>query len=114
MIGRRYQDLVPDADLVSPNKTPNLRSYEGWAYSARTPDKEIFLLYFEKGCPRSQIRGAKLDSPYRAQWFDPRSGAWQDAGNGTLRSSVIGIITLPDFPGDTDWGLRLTLSSARP
>ena len=104
-IGKRYQELAPDADLVSPNKTPVLRSYEGWAYCARTPDKTIFLAYFEKGCPRSQVRGAKLNTPYRAQWFDPRSGAWVDAG--TLRSSVIGIIMLPEFPSDVDWGLKL-------
>ena len=62
-IGKRYQELVPNADLVSPNKTPVLRSYEGWAYCARTPDKEIFLLYFEKGCPRSQVRGARPRKP---------------------------------------------------
>lgn len=110
-IGKRYQELVPNADLVSPNKTQILRAYEGWAYCARTPDQEIFLIYFEKGCPKSQVRGARLDSVYRAQWFDPRTGVWQDAGNGTLRSSVIGIITLPDFPSNADWGLRLTLVS---
>jgi hypothetical protein len=110
-LGKRYQELVPNADLVSPNKTPVLQSYEGWAYCARTPDKGIFLLYFEKGCPRSQLRGAKLQSVYRAQWFDPRTGAWQDVGGGTLRSSAIGIIVLPDFPGDTDWGLRLMLQN---
>ena len=108
-IGKRYQDLVPMADLVSPDKTHEIRAYEGWAYCARTPDKNLFLTYFEKGCPRSQVRGAKLNSTYHAEWFDPRSGKWQDvAPNGTLRSSVIGIIMLPDFPGDTDWGLRLT------
>jgi hypothetical protein len=108
-IGRRYQELVPDADLVSPNKTPVLRSYEGWAYCARTPDKAIFLAYFEKGCPRSQIRGAKLNTAYSAEWFDPRIGGWQKVGDGTIRSSVIGILTLPDFPSDADWGLRLML-----
>ena len=113
-LGKRYQDLVPNADLVSPNKTPVLQSYEGWAYCARTPDKDIFMLYFEKGCPRSQVRGAKLQSPYRAQWFDPRTGDWQDVGEGTLRSSPIGIISLPDFPSDADWGLRLMSASARP
>jgi hypothetical protein len=110
-IGKRYQELVPNADLVSPNKTHELRSYEGWAYCARTPDKEIFLAYFEKGCPRSQIRGAKLDTPYSAQWFDPRTGTWQKVGDGTLRSSVIGIITLPEFPSDTDWGLQLVCNT---
>ena len=109
-IGRRYQELAPDADLVSPNKTAELRAYEGWAYCARTPDRDIFLAYFEKGCPRGQIRGAKLNGAYRAEWFDPRNGTFRGAAEGTLRSSVIGIIQLPDFPGDTDWGLRLTYS----
>lgn len=105
-IGKRYQELEPNADLVSPNKTHVLRAYEGWAYCARTPDKTIFLAYFEKGCPRSQIRGARLRTAYHAQWFDPRTGAWQDAG--TLQSSAIGIIQLPEFPSDADWALRLT------
>ena len=113
-IGKRYQELAPDADLVSPNKNPDLRSYEGWAYCARTADRNIFLAYFEKGCPRSQIRGAKLSSLYRAEWFDPRNGTFRDAGNRTVRSSVIGIIMLPDFPGDIDWGLRLTYSGPPP
>jgi hypothetical protein len=45
--------LVPDADLVSPDKDHNLEAFKGWAYSARTLDKEIILLYFEKGCPTS-------------------------------------------------------------
>ena len=108
-IGPRYRELEPDADLVSPDKDHNILSYDGWAYCARTPDKSIFLAYFEKGMPRAQIRGARLNAEYRAEWFDPRKGTWQGiAGGGTLRSSVIGIVMLPDFPGDVDWGLRLT------
>jgi len=58
-IGRHFQDLVPDANLVSPNKTHVTHGYEGWAYCARTPDKSLFLAYFEKGCPRSLIRSAE-------------------------------------------------------
>jgi hypothetical protein len=107
-IGKRYQELVPDADLISPDKDHNLEAYEGWAYCARTPDKEIFLVYFEKGCPTSQVRGAKLWSEYRADWFDPRNGTWQPVGKGSLQSNEIGIIMLPQFPADNDWGLRLT------
>jgi hypothetical protein len=110
-IGKRYQELVPLADLVSPNKTHETLSYEGWAYCARTDDKQIFLVYFEKGCPLSQIRGARLNSVYRAQWFNPRDGTWLDAGNGKLAANKIGIITLPDFPGDADWGLQLIYES---
>ena len=39
-----------------------------------------------------QIRGARLQAAYRAAWFDPRRGTWQDAG--VMRSSRIGIIML--------------------
>ena len=106
-IGPRYEELVPDADLISPDKDHNLLAYDGWAYCARTPDKTIFLAYFEKGVPRAQIRGAKLNAKYRAQWFDPRTGKWLNAGTGELQSGPTGIIQLPEFPVDTDWGLRL-------
>jgi hypothetical protein len=113
-IGKSYQDLEPDADWVFPNRTPVIRGYEGWAYAARTPGKDIFLAYFEKGCPRSQVRGARLNATYRAQWFDPRNGSWRDVGGGTVRSSAIGILTLPAFPDENDWGLRLTYEGPAP
>jgi hypothetical protein len=106
-IGKRYQDLVPDEDFVVPNKTHVVKGYEGWAYAARTADKNIFLAYFEKGCPRSLVRGARILTTYRAQWFDPRNGTWSDIGNGQLKSNVIGEIELPGFPSDLDWGLSL-------
>jgi hypothetical protein len=113
-IGRHFQDLVPDANLVSPNKTHVTHGYEGWAYCARTPDKKLFLAYFEKGCPRSQIRAAEPLSVYRAQWFDPRTGTLRNAGAGTVQSNSIGIVHLPDFPEDADWGLRLIYAGAAP
>jgi Protein of unknown function (DUF4038)/Domain of unknown function (DUF5060) len=106
-IGRRFQELVPDANLVSPNKTHVTLGYEGWAFAARTPDKKSFLVYFEKGCPRSQVRAALPLSLYRAQWFDPRTGSWRDTAGGELKSSSTGIIQLPDLPDNSDWGLRL-------
>jgi hypothetical protein len=106
-IGNHYQDLVPLADLISPNKTRETLGYEGWAYCARTNDKKIFLAYFEKGCPKSQIRGARLNSKYKTQWFNPRDGKWIDAGDGNLYANKIGIIALPDFPDNQDWGLQL-------
>ena len=105
-IGNRYGDLEPNADLVSPNKNAEVRAYEGWAYCARTPDRSIFLAYFEKGAPRAQVRGAIPYATYSAQWFDPRNGTWRDAV--ALRASNIGVIDLPAFPADADWALRLT------
>ncbi|GAA4459751.1 hypothetical protein GCM10023189_33860 [Nibrella saemangeumensis] len=106
-IGRHYQALEPLTDLVYPNKTPDALSYEGWAYCARTPDKNHFLLYFERKCPPAEVRGARLNSVYRAQWFNPRTGTWQPVGEGVLPSSKIGIIKLPELPDERDWGLRL-------
>ena len=107
-IGKSYQDLVPINGLVSPSKTQTILGYEGWAYCSRTPDKNIFMVYFEKGCARSHVRGAKLNSVYRAQWFNPRNGTWQDAGyNGRVYANETGDIRIPDFPTDEDWGLKL-------
>jgi hypothetical protein len=115
-IGKKYQELVPLADIVSPNKTSETLSYDGWPYCVRTGDKQIFMVYFEKGCPKSEIRGTLLNYVYHAQWFNPRDGSWTDAGDGWLASSKIGIINVPDFPENTDWGLCLvyekTLSAA--
>ena len=108
--GRRYQDLVPDANLVSPNSTPQTKGFVGWAYCARTPAKDFFLAYFERDCPnKSMVRGAISRATYKTDWFDPRTGEWSRAGSGRLTANVWGWITLPDFPSQNDWGLKLTL-----
>ena len=64
-------------DPVSPDKDHNLEAYEGWAYSARTPDKEIFLLYFEKG------------RPLRAKFAAPSCGA-STGRTGLIRVTELG------------------------
>jgi hypothetical protein len=106
-IGNSYQELVPFPDLVSPNRTADILSYEGWAYCARTPDKNIFLVYFEKNCPKAQLRGTRLNSIYRAEWFNPRTGSWINAAGGILPSGKTGIIDLPAEPDANDWALKL-------
>lgn len=106
-LGTRYQELVPDEDLLVPHETYTVKGYEGWAYCARTPDKDAFLAYFEKSCPRTLMRGARVLGRYRAQWFDPRNGTWSSVGDGELKADNIGEIQLPAFPSDMDWGLSL-------
>jgi hypothetical protein len=109
--GRRYMELVPDANLVSPSETQVTKGYTGWAYGARTPDKTFFLAYFEKDCPdHSTIRGALPQTTYSAEWFDPRTGRCSKAGDGRLKANVWGWIVLPNFPSNDDWGLKLTVS----
>ena len=110
--GTRYRELVPDANLISPNSTPQTKGYVGWAYGARTPQKDLFLAYFEQGCPSgSLVRGAIPNASYRASWFDPRSGKWTQAGQGVLKANIWGWLEVPEFPSDDDWGLKLTLES---
>jgi len=113
-IGTRYQELAPDSGLVVPSETQFVKAYEGWAFAARTPDKKIFMLYFETGCPTSRVRGSLVSSLYRAQWFDPRTGAWSDVGNGVATADNIGEIQLPDFPSETDWAMSLVYQGPAP
>jgi hypothetical protein len=101
-LGKKYQQLVPLADLVMPNKNQETRAYEGWAYCARTPDQNDFLLYFENEAPRAEIHGAKMNSYYRATWFDPRDGTWSAPFR--VRSNPIGVISPQRFPAETLYG----------
>jgi len=103
--GKRYLDLVPNSELVSPNKSGPPLGYEGWAYCARTPERDLFLLYFEKGCPPAGLRGARHDASYQATWFDPREGTWSEAD--AVHSDELECMKLPSLPTDDDWGLKL-------
>ncbi len=106
-------ELIPDENFIVSHENYNEKSYEGWAYAAHTADQQIFLAYFEKGCPRSLVRGVIPFGKYRARWFDPRDGARSDVGSGELKADVIGEIVLPDFPSDMDWGKRWHREGAR-
>jgi hypothetical protein len=109
--GRRYQDLTPCAELISPNREGNPNQPSGWAYGAKTAERDLFLLYFEKDCPPATLSGMLPDTNYRAQWFDPRIGQWSAAGDsGVLRANQSGSIQLPASPSTDDWALKFTLA----
>jgi hypothetical protein len=111
--GNRYQALVPDADRVVPNKLGPADGNRGWSFCAHTPDRELFMLFFEACAPgfaarpRATVRGALPDRSYSASWFDPRSGDWIAAG--TLQADARCNVACPDFPSDRDWALKLVL-----
>lgn len=108
--GNRYQELIPNADIVSPNKTHELTSFEGWAFGALTKEKDLVLVYYEKGCPSCRIRSVKADGVYQATWFDPRTGQWLDAGQvvADCEARIAGV-QMPQKPSDDDWALKLKL-----
>ena len=105
--GPKYQDLVPHPEFLSVSKTGDWPT-EGWSFLMRTDDKQLFKLYFEKRAVYPEISGALPSTAYKAQWFDPRTGAWSPAGNGMLTADTEGKIVLPAFPTDDDWALSLS------
>jgi hypothetical protein len=115
--GRRYQDLIPCTDRITPNQSAGNRGVLGWAFGAATPEQDLFMLYFEKDCPQAVIAGAKADARYAVRWFDPRSGKWMDSDS-VVVAGASGRIALPPFPNqmtksDADWALKLTLAAGR-
>jgi hypothetical protein len=114
--GRKYQQLVPSKELVQPNESGKPEGYTGWAYCARTAEKDLFLLYFEKDCPKAVLSAALPGGRYRASWFDTRRGKWIDGS--VLTANPSGDIALPGFPDNcdvskTDWALKLKLTAAQ-
>lgn len=105
--GVRYQELVPNADLLSPNKTSETTGNVGWAYCARTPERDLFMLYCETGAAQPHLRGAVANATYNACWYDPRTGEWLAAG--PLTADAWCRITLPDLPTPEDWAMKLVL-----
>lgn len=105
--GQQYLDLVPDAELVVPNKSGPGFSYKGWNYCARTDDGSWFMLYFEADAPmQASLRGVRPGAAYRPRFFDPRTGEWLEPGEPVTvaRSSVL---ALPERPDAQDWGMML-------
>ena len=111
--GINYRNLVPGENLLTPNRSGEAKSCLGWAYCARTDAKDLFLLYFEKDCPKANLAGARSKGKYSARWFNPRIGIWRDAG--VLVADSAGLIDLPIFPGNfsksrDDWAMKLKLA----
>ena len=110
--GRRYQELEPLTNALSPARSGKPNGLTGWAYATRTPGRDLFLLYFEQDCPSATLTGARTNGQYRAEWFNPRTGRWRDAAPETIKADAEGTLFLPPFPGapgksDTDWALKL-------
>jgi len=111
--GAKYQQLIPAADLVSPGRTGKTKSCLGWAYCARTADRSLFMVYFEKDCPKATLSGAKPSGKYRMRWYDTRTGKWVGKKAAVLTADTKGKITLDPFPGGSDksradWAAKLT------
>ncbi len=105
--GDLYRTLIPDNELITPNKNGAAFGYYGWAFAARTPASDLFLLYFEaKTAQPAQLRGVRRGQRYRPAFFDPRNGTWSEPGE-AIEVPPSSLLPLPDRPDDRDWGLLL-------
>lgn len=110
--GEAYQDLVPQKQLLEPYQTPNKDQNMGWAYCMHTKTRELFVLYFEKACPKPTLKSTIPNAQYEMHWFETSSGKWTKTE--MVESDQNGEIALPDFPNGAnvskqDWALKLKL-----
>jgi len=107
--GARYQELKPANELLSVSRQGK-SFFEGWSFCMRTDDKRLFKFYFEKNAARAELSGVSPGTAYQAQWFNPRTGQWTDAGEeGVIRASTEAVLALPPCPtANEDWCLSLS------
>ncbi len=111
VVDGHYQELIPNAELISPNKYGDPLGYKGWAYCAHLLDQSGLLLYFEADCPQCRLRGLKKYSKYEIKWFNPRTGEWQkDSETESIQIDRSGMCMLPEKPDRLDWGMYLKKS----
>ena len=110
--------LVPGRELLNPNRSGKTNDWVEWAYCAGTKEKDLFLLYFEKGCKKATLFSGVAYGKYKADWFNPRTGQWTPVWPGTLTADAAGKIIFPNFPGnkqisDTDWAMKLISATGK-
>ncbi len=105
--GLRYRDLIPEPELLTPNKQGDPMGLRGWAFAAATEQRDFLLCYMEKDCPKLFARALHPYDLYRLTWFDPREGIWMEDSSIVLEVGVYGFIALPLPPENTDWGFML-------
>jgi hypothetical protein len=108
--GKRYQELIPNSEVVIPNKTGETKSFTGWSFCAHTKERDLFLLFFEKEAPEKlEVRKLIRNSTYEVKYFDPRKGEWFKAAPETITTDEMGRADLERFGNDLDWGMSLEL-----
>lgn len=110
--GKKYQDLIPNSELVIPNKTGETKGFTGWAYCAYTKEKDLYLLYFEKDCPKEvEVRRLLRERTYSIRWFDTRKGEWIIRSKEKVTTDEMGRVDIERFDSNLDWGMSLVLDN---
>ena len=113
--GGRYQQLLPAAKNIEPQKAPGApeNGLDGWSYLMCTAAKDFALLYFENKALRPGLNGFRPGGNYRFQWYHPKTGKWENPI--TLKADKNGTLAVPIFPDganptNTDWAAKILLA----
>ena len=106
--GKRYQDLIPEAELIAPNKSGASKGFTGWSYCAHSPERDLFMFYFEQEHPGVfELRRLKTNRTYSMRWFDTIKGEWSDGGKVKTDENGTVIMKMDDFAQDKGMSLVL-------
>jgi hypothetical protein len=110
---RRWYDLVPDfAHTVVTSGYGNCPAGREWGYNvaaaactttARTPDGTLVIAYMESR-RATTVNMTKLSGPAKAQWFNPRNGAYSTIPGSPFANSGAKVFMPPEAG---DWVLVL-------
>ena len=110
---RRWYDLVPDfAHTVVTSGYGNCPAGREWGYNvaaaactttARTPDGTLVIAYMESR-RATTVNMTKLSGPAKAQWFNPRNGAYSAIPGSPFANSGAKVFMPPEAG---DWVLVL-------
>jgi hypothetical protein len=100
-----WWQLEPARDCISPMGYAPQSPDRTWAFCGATPDRSVVAAYLEQDCPAVTLH----DLPprrYRARWYGPRTGAWQEIAGGATPDAE-GAWVAPAAPTTEDWALLL-------
>ena len=105
-VWKRYQDLIPDDELVSPNFQGPASGWRGWISCAATRQRDLIMGYSEKDSPRVHVRGLRPYDTYELSWYDPAVGKWLEEKK-EIESDAFGEVYLGGYPSGMDWAWKL-------
>lgn len=105
--GKKYEELIPDHELLVPSRSGAPKGYDGWAYCAHTTDKEWLMLYFEQDCPQIHTRSLLPNTDYSFTFYNPRNGEWLKDSAVLVSTDQTGVTHLPELPSEGDWAASM-------
>lgn len=107
-VGNKFQELIPNNEMILGSRTADYDGYTEWAYLAHTEKKDMIMLYFEENNKSTEIRSLLHDQEYVLKYYNPRNGEWLKEEK-IVKVDPKGMAKLPERPTYEDWGACLEI-----